>query len=82
MEKAKEEQKIAERKKKNIKFKRICQEWSLEAIVNRYHNQEDAWNLEEVMKGGHRDLLICKRWKVVRTNDDGKEVDEDGNEVP
>ena len=84
--KKKEEEKMKvemrERRIKNIVFKRVCDEWALEAIVNRHYENDDAWQLKDILKGGKRDLLICKRWRVVRVNDDGKDVDEEGNVIP
>lgn len=75
-------QAVEERKTKDVIFKRICDEWSLESIINRNWNNDDAWNLGGTVKGGTSDLLVCKRWRVVRVNDDGKEVDEDGKPNP
>ena len=73
-----EDIKKKQRMKKNIRFKRVCAEWTLEALVNRFHNQADSWYLEDFVKGGDRDLLVCKTWRVVMMNDDGQEVNEDG----
>lgn len=80
--KAKKEAEAAARRKKNIIFKRVCQQWSIISVVNRFYENKDAWNLQDLMRGGKRDLLVCKKWKVVMVNDNGEEVDKEGNVIP
>lgn len=61
---------------KQLKFKRICDKWEVESIMNRHWDNEQAWDLPDLITGGEKDLLVCKRWKVVLVNDDGSEVQE------
>lgn len=61
---------------KQLKFKRICDKWEVESIMNRHWDNEQAWDLPDLITGGEKDLLVCKRWKVVLVNDDGSEVRE------
>lgn len=71
----------AKRTRKNIKFKRVCIEWKLENIVNRDFNQPEAWALQDIERGGHRDLLICQKWEVKMINDNGQEINEAGEVI-
>lgn len=64
-----------------ITWERRCVRWALQAILNRHYNNEDAWDLRGVWKGGHSDLYTCIEWKDVRIGPDGQEVDEDGNPI-
>jgi carbonic anhydrase len=61
---------------KTLKFKRICEKWEVESIMNRHWDNEQSWDLPDLITGGEKDLLVCKKWKVVLVNDDGKEVQE------
>lgn len=59
---------------KKLKFKRVCEKWELENIVNRHWQNEAAWDLPDLKERDQQDLLVCRKWRVVLENDDGSEV--------
>lgn len=70
-----EAQRLQQRRRHDVVFKRVCQKWSLVSVVNRFNGQADQWRLGDIMKGGDRDLLTCVVYKIVPVNAQGQEVD-------
>jgi len=63
----------------HFKFRRICKDWQMGVILNRYFKNKESWNFVDKKSGiTPASLLQCKEWKVIRINNLGQEVDDKG----
>lgn len=68
--------------KQRFRFRRVCTDWHMGVILNRYFADKKAWDYVDKVTGiTPGSLLQCRNWKVIRVNYLGLQVDTHGNIV-
>lgn len=65
-----------------FRFRKICVQWHMGVLLNRYFLNKEQWLFKDKISGiSPGRLLQCRKWKVIRINRIGQEVDKKGKAV-
>lgn len=65
-----------------FRFRRICVKWHMGVLLNRYFMNKEQWLFKDKLSGIEPGrLLQCKKWRVIRINRLGQEVNKKGKPI-